>query len=1447
MNEQKKILSSIFEPALSLDNKKPGSSRSLHLFERMAERLDEIAANTRGLVKGIIAHVSFRSHGDTSDTQKEQKKAQNPIQATVKAKRPTRITNEKVKSAVAQKPILASVNTVPDKEQATLAHRAQLSDISSYSVRTVKKEEDDIKATTSNASAISKPKSAIANNEAKEKRNAEENGNRIAEAVLSGMDKFGNLLKSGTDAVSQNNDIKDATGYALGGPFYGALKEIQEALPNISSEKPDDEKERKADSRKLLKAINDPAGRQRDDKGRFIKPDQNEARRQIAQTEVAEAQLALDEKEAKKEEKRHKELLRAVKANKRGMLDRFLDRRMGLGRPGRDRIIRERTVREKGKPGAKSVQAKGPKPDSRLLPNNGSNGRLSRETDIGSRARRKGILSRAGGAAQSAGNAVTGTLAMGGKALGGMLRMLPGIGQALALGMAAYEGFQGWNDKELHQQAFGLKDGQEATTGQKASSAAASILDMGGLTSGLLGMFGIEFDKAGVARSIYELGSNIGQLASDFMANAGPILSSVWSGISDIGTKAWEGAKNIGNAVADIAVGLWDKGSGLVSSIWEGAKNIGGAVAEVAGSIWDKGASLVSGIWDGAQNIAGSIATFAGNALEKGAGMLSSLWEGYTGAVGKIWGGLTDFAQSAVAKGGEILSGLWSKATELPGKIIDGAADLAKGALETGGKLLSDGWNAVRNWGKGLLSSDEAEAKPVSQAEIKQTSTENAESPQTVNKAIAQEVSVKPEQVTAPVIETQTTPIINPALDSKLSSINTEENAKKSATSSESVSSALALEQMKQNDIENKNRNEIINNLELANKTIKNVSKLLEEEFRKDDLPDEFGIAGALQNVSSAIQGVRSGGSSYSYGNPASGAGGGGGGNSSFAYNPDSKLGDTIARFESGNEGVHKIGYDRQGGTSYGKWQLSSRQGSYEEWLKLLESKGGQHAEIARQLRAAGPTNTGSRSGHHVGVYKKLAAENAQLFEETQRESLMKHNYNIAMKGIKSDSLRRMIEEDKSLQEMMFSTSVQHGGGGARSIFNGVYQEGMSREQLINAVYSKRAGQFGSSPELSKGLNNRFREERDLILGMKKGEQNARAIRARLAGGGSEAVNAGMSAMVAAATQTAIDNDVKYTMGAKNSAAGQIDCSGWVSEMGQRTMAEMNNAMGAEVFSKDARRAFKRGAANEGAAGIIRAVSNWNGGQLLTNDQLTPDQAREGMVIGLAKAGDSRVSDRFKGIGHIVQTYRDPQTGELMVSESRGGKGVMNSRYSDWYAQYQKKGYKMYGSDLSAMADASKIAPTAPKALADNQTNISPETIRPSTDSQSIANNAVPQVAEAQVALSRKEESRNPQLATPFEPVSQPVSLAQANNAAPVGVPTRKPLEVPAIREIDPAREVKTSSNDNGPILKILGEILAAIQAGNKKMGNSGTNDGPPSISTEYDDPAAQGLAADTA
>lgn len=196
-------------------------------------------------------------------------------------------------------------------------------------------------------------------------------------------------------------------------------------------------------------------------------------------------------------------------------------------------------------------------------------------------------------------------------------------------------------------------------------------------------------------------------------------------------------------------------------------------------------------------------------------------------------------------------------------------------------------------------------------------------------------------------------------------------------------------------------------------------------------------------------------------------------------------IGNIIASEESGKEGIYKIGYDSTGGTSYGKWQLSSTsakggEGSYQVWLLDLEKKGGKYAEIAKTLKSAGPLNTGGRSGAAVETYLRLAKANPQLFEETQRETLLRHNHLPAMRGLKSETLRKLIENDRGLQEVMFSTAVQHGGGGARDIFNKVYREGMDRTALIDAVYAERGapGRFKSSTEkVKRSVRKRFKRE----------------------------------------------------------------------------------------------------------------------------------------------------------------------------------------------------------------------------------------------------------------------------------------------------------------------------------------------------------------------------------
>lgn len=93
-----------------------------------------------------------------------------------------------------------------------------------------------------------------------------------------------------------------------------------------------------------------------------------------------------------------------------------------------------------------------------------------------------------------------GAKGVAGKALGLGGRVLSKAALPLTLAMGAYDGISGYNDKEAQTKAFNLKEGQEASTGQKLSMAAGSMLSMGGLTD----LIGISPES--IAQSLYKLG-----------------------------------------------------------------------------------------------------------------------------------------------------------------------------------------------------------------------------------------------------------------------------------------------------------------------------------------------------------------------------------------------------------------------------------------------------------------------------------------------------------------------------------------------------------------------------------------------------------------------------------------------------------------------------------------------------------------------------------------------------------------------------------------------------------------------------------------------------------------------------------------------------------------------------------------------------------------------------
>ena len=194
------------------------------------------------------------------------------------------------------------------------------------------------------------------------------------------------------------------------------------------------------------------------------------------------------------------------------------------------------------------------------------------------------------------------------------------------------------------------------------------------------------------------------------------------------------------------------------------------------------------------------------------------------------------------------------------------------------------------------------------------------------------------------------------------------------------------------------------------------------------------------------------------------------------------------ARFESGQEGIAAIGYDRNGGTSYGKYQIASRVGSMKKFLSFLDE---QAPDLAKRLREAGPANTGSRRGAMPNEWRAIAREQPQRFEELQEDFIRESHYKPAVAAIAERTGLEVDTLSPVMREVIWSTAVQHGPAGAARLFDradslsGKPSEPGYERKLISNVYKLRAGQFGSSSaQVQAAVQSRFREERLMALNM---------------------------------------------------------------------------------------------------------------------------------------------------------------------------------------------------------------------------------------------------------------------------------------------------------------------------------------------------------------------------
>ena len=200
------------------------------------------------------------------------------------------------------------------------------------------------------------------------------------------------------------------------------------------------------------------------------------------------------------------------------------------------------------------------------------------------------------------------------------------------------------------------------------------------------------------------------------------------------------------------------------------------------------------------------------------------------------------------------------------------------------------------------------------------------------------------------------------------------------------------------------------------------------------------------------------------------------------------KAGQLSAQYESNSE-VDYIGYDSRGGTSYGQYQIASKTGTMDYFIRFLDDKA---PDIAGKLRSAGSADTGGRTGRMPAVWKDIAAADSKRFEALQHEFIRGNNYSPAAKSIVLTTGVDVTRRSYALREVLWSTAVQHGPGGAERIFTQAIEKADAMpagqdfdKAVIEEVYKIRGQKFyRHNKRIRDAVQSRFKDEKTTAIAL---------------------------------------------------------------------------------------------------------------------------------------------------------------------------------------------------------------------------------------------------------------------------------------------------------------------------------------------------------------------------
>jgi murein DD-endopeptidase MepM/ murein hydrolase activator NlpD len=200
-------------------------------------------------------------------------------------------------------------------------------------------------------------------------------------------------------------------------------------------------------------------------------------------------------------------------------------------------------------------------------------------------------------------------------------------------------------------------------------------------------------------------------------------------------------------------------------------------------------------------------------------------------------------------------------------------------------------------------------------------------------------------------------------------------------------------------------------------------------------------------------------------------------------------LGELSAKYETGGRGpgVVSTGSGDPGGVSYGSYQMATKMGTV---ARFVTQAGFPWAEDFKGLTAG--------TAPFTACWKRIAAAETAAFQSAQHAFIKKSHYDLLAAKILADDGLDVNTRSRALQDAVWSTAVQHGGGTPiihKALANVTCKPSDADfdKQLISAIYAERGrrkpdGNLAyfskSSPSVQSGVSKRFKNEEQDALAM---------------------------------------------------------------------------------------------------------------------------------------------------------------------------------------------------------------------------------------------------------------------------------------------------------------------------------------------------------------------------